>query len=102
MFDGNEGKEVTIEEAKKYIKSYKMSSIPGATKADFFGKEKLNRILVQKNCVGVRFYYGRRENGNLNSVAVGCDKDGEDLFEGVILEMSEPCPPYCATISPLK
>lgn len=102
MFNGKEGEIITIEEAKVYISNYRKSSKPDAVKADFYGKEMLNKILDQESCVGIRFYYGRRENGQINIVAIGCDAGGEDLYDGIILERTEPCPPYCAELSPLK
>lgn len=102
MCNGNEGKEITVQEAKEFIANYRNSSKPKAVKAEFFGKEKLNKILDQEQCVGIRFYFGKHNYGELNIVAVGCDKDGEDLYEGIILEMGEPCPPHCASLSPLK
>lgn len=101
MLTGNEGEIITIEEAVKYTKKYKDSEGASAIKAEFFGKNSLSEILNQENCVGIRFYFGKQENGNLNIVAVGCGADGEDQYEGIILEKAEPCPPFCSKNSPL-
>ncbi len=101
MFKGNEGEKITIEEAVKFTENYKNSEKIGSIKAEFFGEEALSEILMQENCVGIRFYFGKHENGNLNIVAVGCDENGEDLYEGILREKGEPCPPHCANNSPL-
>ncbi len=101
MFKGNEGEKITIEEAVKFTENYRNSEKAEAIKAEFIGKESLVEILNQDECVGIRFYFGRHDNGNLNIVAVGCDENGEDLYEGIILEKIEPCPPHCASNSPL-
>ena len=101
MFAGNEGEKITLETAAKFTENYRKSEKAGAIKAEFFGEESLSEILIQENCVGIRFYFGKHENGNLNIVAVGCDKNGEDLYDGIILEKGGPCPPYCPEESPL-
>jgi hypothetical protein len=101
MFKGNEGEKITIEEAVKFTENYRNSEKAEAIKAEFIGKESLAEMLNQDECVGIRFYFGRHDNGNLNIVAVGCDENGEDLYEGIILEKIEPCPPFCPSNSPL-
>lgn len=101
MFKGNESEKITLQEAVKFTENYRNSEKTGAIKAEFFGEESLSEILIQKNCVGIRFYFGKHENGNLNIVAVGCDENGEDLYEGILREKAEPCPPHCASNSPL-
>lgn len=101
MFAGNEGEKITLQEAVNFTENYRKGEKAGAIKAEFFGEEFLSKILLQENCVGIRFYFGKHDNGNLNIVAVGCDKNGEDLYDGIILEMGEPCPPHCASNSPL-
>jgi hypothetical protein len=53
-FDGNEGKVVTLEEAASWTTNFRNSIQPGETIAHFMGKNKLQEILEQENCVGVR------------------------------------------------
>ncbi len=101
MFKGNEGEKITLQEAVKFIENYRKSEKAEAIKSEFFGEESLSEILIQEKCVGIRFYFGKHENGNLNIVAVGCDENGEDLYEGIILERGAPCPPFCAESSSL-
>ncbi|NHZ85277.1 MAG: hypothetical protein GWP19_05285 [Planctomycetia bacterium] len=101
MFKGNEGEKITLQEAEKFTENYRKSEKAEAIKAEFIGKELVNEILSQEKCVGLRLYFGKNEKGNLNIVVVGANKDGNDLYNGVIADKLPPCPPYCGTDSPL-
>jgi hypothetical protein len=101
-FDGNEGEEVTLNEASVWTANYRNEIQPSETIAHFIGKNKLNLILEQENCAGVRIYYGIDENGEKNLVFVGADENENDLVDGVILEYSRKCPPYCSDKNPLN
>jgi hypothetical protein len=35
-------------------------------------------------------------------VIVGVNSDGNDLFEGAILDLGRGCPPYCSSENPLN
>jgi len=96
MFNGKEGEVVTLEEAQVYTKRYNSTIAEDDIKAVSFGKENLENILIQNECIGVRFYYAKTEEDKLTLVAVGYNADGDDLSEGIILERGAPCPPYCA------
>jgi hypothetical protein len=95
-FDGNEGKVVTLEEAASWTTNFRNSIQPGETIAHFIGKNKLQEILEQENCVGVRIYYGLDEHGAKNLVFVGADENENDLVDGVILDFAKKCPPSCS------
>lgn len=64
------------------------------TRAEFFGINRINKLLGRKDCVGIRIYYGKNfedkdENpcaegeGELKSrmVIVGVRADGTDIFD---------------------
>ena len=99
-FDGNESSVITLSEATTWTENYRNAN-PGATKAHFFGVNKLNLILNQSSCVGIRAYYAIDDDGAKQLVLVGVDANGEDLYNGVILDRSAPCPSWCALNSPL-
>lgn len=99
-FNGNESSAISLQEAIDMTTAYRAAN-PGATKAHFFGKEKLMELLNQDECVGIRAYYGMDEEGNKQLVFVGADSTEEDLFTGVILDKSVPCPNHCGILSPL-
>lgn len=100
-FNGNESSQITLQVATEMTSAYR-SSNPSQTKAHFFGKNKLMDILNQTDCVGIRAYYGIDANGNKQLVFVGADTDERDLYNGVILDQSMPCPTSCDSNSPLN
>ena len=100
-FNGNESSVISLQEATDMTSNYRNAK-PGETKAHFFGKNKLMQILNQAECVGIRAYYGIDSNGAKQLVFVGADASEEDLFNGVILDLSVICPNNCANLSPLN
>jgi hypothetical protein len=101
-FNGDEGTVVTLKEASVWTANYRKTIPVGGTIAHFIGKNKLNMILQQKDCVGVRVYYGIDEKGNKNLVFVGADANENDLADGVIVEYAVRCPPRCSTSNALN
>jgi len=99
-FTGKEAEEFPIERAAEWTANYRNAN-PGKLKAHFFGKEIINRILNQENCVGIRCYYALDENGVQQMIIVGADKEENDLFNGIVAEMARPCPPFCSFVGPL-
>lgn len=64
------------------------------TRGEFFGINRINKLLGRKDCVGIRVYYGKTfedadgniiadERGELTSrlVIVGVREDGTDIFD---------------------
>ncbi|MEP7197204.1 MAG: hypothetical protein ABI851_11850 [Saprospiraceae bacterium] len=64
-------------------------------KASAFGKDRVQEILDQTGCEGIRIYNGYYDSKR-RFVLIGIDEDGNDMTSGRILEFSSPCPPYCA------
>ena len=60
-----------------------------------FEKDVLLRLLDQPGCTGARIYYGMHEDGQPALVIAGVDAHGEELVNGVLLEYTYPCPPFC-------
>ncbi len=94
-FNGNESKKVTLAKAAVWTSNYRETVSAGETIAHFFGKEKLNSILSQSGCMGIRIYYGI-DNGEKNLVLVGADADENDQLNGIILQHSSKCPTFCS------
>jgi hypothetical protein len=103
-FTGNESHIITLQEATDWTKNYRdIENEDGSkTKAHFFGINKLNQILNQEGCVGIRAYYAIDDDGQKQLVLVGAMENEEDIYEGVILDKSVPCPSHCAALSPLN
>lgn len=64
-------------------------------KAMAYGKEKIQEILDQTDCEGIRIYNGYYQSRR-NMILVGFDSNGDDMVSGKILETGMPCPSYCA------
>lgn len=93
---------ITLEQAIEYTHAYQENN-PDAIQSFFTGVNKINRILEQENCIGVRIYNGFDSESNQdNLVLIGVDTNGEDLIKGVILQDLIPCPKDCPSHSPLR
>ncbi len=100
-FTGNEGAYITIAQGNAWTTSYRNAN-PTAVKAHFYGKTKLNEVLNQTGCVGIRMYRAIDDTGALQLVLVGVNANEQDLTAGLILERSLLCPPYCDGFSSLN
>lgn len=99
--DRNSGEVITLNEAMGFTHSFQDNN-PGATKAFFVGANKLNLILEQEDCIGIRIYNGYDDVlRKHNLVLIGVDEDGEDITNGVIVEHLLTCPPDCPKSSDL-
>ncbi len=98
-FTGKENHDITLEEGKKYISNFN-TKMAAANKTEFkkggfFGKDAIEKLLAQDGAVGLRYYYGEDEDGNENLVLVAADADQNDMTQGLMIEKSRPCPPFC-------
>lgn len=93
-FNGSEGGEISLNTASAMTKLYREEN-PNTTRAHFFGKDIINRILAQENCMGIRIYYGIAENGVKELILVGADADENDMLD-LVADLSMPCPPTCS------
>jgi hypothetical protein len=98
----NENHSIPLNEASKMTANYRTSAPTGAPLGGFFGKNALQQMLNQQNCIGMRYYYGEKDDGTPVLVLVGVDTNGNDLVEGAILEWSNPCPPFCGNSNALN
>jgi hypothetical protein len=98
----NEGHEVSLDSAKQYIANLKSDAVQIKTKGGLFYREAFEKILAQKDCIGIRYYYAKTNDGTPTLVLVGVDSKGNDMVEGAIMERSQPCPPYCPNESLIK
>ncbi|HXB39889.1 MAG TPA: hypothetical protein VNZ49_05055 [Bacteroidia bacterium] len=100
-FTGNEGTYITLSQGVTWTTSYR-SANPNAVKAHFYGKTKLQEMLNQTGCVGLRMYRAIDDTGALQLVVIGVDASGCDLTSGLIMDKSFLCPPYCDAGSTLN
>jgi hypothetical protein len=100
-FTGDEGGKFPLDTAAEWTANYRKNN-PNGIKAHFFGMNIIKEILAQEGCVGIRSYYALDDNGVQQLIMVGVDKDENDLYTGIIAELSYKCPPYCSTKNPLN
>jgi hypothetical protein len=101
-FTGNEDHSISLATASAWTKKFRNSSNEGDTIAHFYGKEAIQAILDQANCVGIRIYYAIDDNGNKQLVLVGANAAENDLYEGLLAERGTPCPTKCSATNPLN
>jgi hypothetical protein len=95
------GEFITLDEAKSYVFEFR-KMYPTSLKGYFAGEEKINLILAQDKCIGLRIYNGYSiEDSKTNLVIVGVDENEKDMTDGLILEKTEPCPSSCDITSAL-
>lgn len=93
-FTGREDHRVTLAEATAWTANYRNNN-PGAVKSHFYGKDAINAILAQTNCVGIRIYHAINDRDEKVLVLVGVKADENDMYDGVMAERGICCPPVC-------
>ena len=100
--DKHTGEFIDLTEAKEMTNSYQ-AAFPNEPKCFFVGSDKLQSVIDQDGCVGVRMYRAfdvvRNEQ---NVVMVGVDANGNDMTDGLLLDRLKPCPQDCDSNSPLS
>ena len=98
----NSGQIIPLPEAQEYVQEYR-NRFPENIKAFFVGIEKVNDIISQDNCIGIRMYNGFDTKKNkANLVLVGVDTNHKDMTDGIIVERLVTCPHTCDDSSALN
>lgn len=100
-FTGEENHEISLAQASTWTKDYRDLD-PKATKGHFFGKNAIQNILNQTDCVGIRIYYGLDGDGAKQLIISGATANEDDLYEGLLAERSRPSPPFGGANNPLN
>jgi hypothetical protein len=101
-FDGTEGSSITLTDAATMTANYRNSSTAGPIRAHYFGKDIINKILAQTDCMGIKIYYGLDSNNNQELVLVGVTSSEADMTSGTIADRALPCPNHCDSSSSLN
>lgn len=99
-FNPNQDHSITLPDAAELTKAYRDNN-PGAILGGFFGKDAIQAILDQPDCVGIKFYYAE-QNGNPTLVLCGAKADQNDQYNGLLAEHVLDHPPYNAAPNPLN
>jgi hypothetical protein len=98
-FAGSEKHEITFAEAKKLIQAERKKTNSTDIRGGTFNRAIIEKILAQPGCSGLCYFFARGENKKQTIVLVGVDRNGKEMLNGTIAEKSDPCPPYCTSLS---
>jgi hypothetical protein len=101
-FNGSEGAFITLEEGAAMTANYRNTIQQGEVIGQFIGRDLIQDILAQTDCVGIRFYFAIGDDNSKTLVAVGVDENENDLTEGLIADRFKSCPIKCSKINPLN
>ncbi len=109
-FTAESGKLINYEAGAKQAKRH-YDENPDDVVAHFVGKNRIEQILAQPGCIGIRSFHGLNELGIRTLILVGVDKDGKSILnveetgpqgtltkEAVIVNSNYMCPPKCPSI----
>jgi len=99
-FNPNQNHSITLADASVMTKAYRdanLNSIIGG----FFGKDAIQAILNQTDCVGLKYYFAM-ENGKLTLVLCGAKANEDDLYQGLLAEDATTQPPAAGINNPLN
>lgn len=99
---GNENHDISLTEAAHLTENYRNAAGTSATIAHYFGGAAIQAILEQEGCVGIRIYYGLKDDGEKQLVITGVNSAGNDLYNGLLAERSLNCPTNCSASNPLN
>ena len=79
-----------------------------------FDRTAFDSVLKQEGCVGLRIYFGMKEDTTMHVIIVGVNDRNEDIIPSTVLtnttvdsdseiiEEGQRCPDYCPPSSPLN
>ena len=74
------GEDIGLSEGKKLISAFKQAS-PDATQGYYIGRNIIDQILKQPDCVGINFRKCLTETNQEHLVYTGVGSDGKDIVE---------------------
>lgn len=93
---------IPLAEAEAMTHAYQQDpQFQGLTKACLIDAGAYNDVMNQPGCTGIRTYFAKNSEGKLTIVVVGVDAAGEDMTDGVLLNLANGCPTYCPQNSSL-
>ena len=102
MFTGQENHDISLADASAMTKKFRQSVPDDSRKGGFFGRDAIEAILAQRDCVGIRYYHGINDRGEPVIILVGVTADENDMYTGLLAEIAEPCPDQCSTPNSLN
>ena len=100
--DRHTGEFINLSEAKTLAHDFQ-NDFPSSHKCYYVGVEKLQELMAQEGCMGIRIYRALdKTRGEETLVVVGVNEQCKDMTDGKILDKMRPCPNDCDANSVLK
>ena len=74
------GEDIGLSEGRKMVSAFK-NATPDATQGYYIGRNIIDQILAQPDCVGINFRKCLTETNEEHLVYTGVDSDGKDIVE---------------------
>ncbi len=100
-FNGSEGSYITLTAGTTLTTAFR-TAFSTQPQGFFFGSDKLNQVLGQRDCVGIRAYFGTDANGKLTLVLAGAKANTDDMLSSYILDGGIACPSTCGASNGLN
>ncbi len=88
---------ISLKEAREVTRDFTLKT--DSVISHLFEGVKVAQVLNQEKCHGVRVYHGKHRDGlfkNMHAIImIGVDEFNNDMADGLILELSTTCPPFC-------
>jgi len=81
--DGNESHDISVDDAAKLTTKYRQEFDIEDSKGFYFGRAKIEKILDQGGCKGIRVYCGINSIGEDTLVLVGVNQSWDDIVSNV-------------------
>lgn len=93
---------ISLPDAAAQAKLHRQGGPARAGDSGAFNAKAVLALLAQPGCVGLRYYKGRKKDGDDSLILVGVDGQGNDMVNGELLEFGMRCPPYCGDANALN
>lgn len=100
-FNGTEGQAITLTAGAAMTADYRDNAGTGAIQGVFIGRDHIQDILDQTDCMGIRIYFGINADGENTVVLVGANASENDQLD-LIVNSGMPCPPTCGRSNDLN
>ncbi|OGT95200.1 MAG: hypothetical protein A2083_01050 [Gemmatimonadetes bacterium GWC2_71_9] len=92
---------IALEDAARMTRRFRLR-VRDRAKGGAFHADQVRELLEQPACVALRYYHALDEAKQYAMVLVGVNPVGADMTDGIVLEFSVPCPPFCGEFSELN
>jgi len=100
------GGKISKKQAREWVARYRKENEgnPKVLYSETFDKEFIQELLNEPGCAGIRIYNSIDDEGQLQFILVGVDKDGKNILPNneetttepvFLLEFGKRCPPFC-------